>query len=309
MEAAQLGQVLSDLDRWQVLAVLVKALTYGACFAATGGVIFIVLFSSYLSERQREAQWRFVALAALAAMLLSVVRIGLMSATMAGEASGLLDRAMIGMVLQSSEGTSTALRVGGLLLIVVVAGRCANGLRSSLATVVALFGAVLGVASFFLVGHSGEVQGKAGLAPALLCIHLLAVAFWLGALWPLHQSTYDGDYPGVATVMERFGKIAAFVVALLIADGLVLLGLILGNASALWTSAYGQLVLVKLFWVALLLGLAAFNKLRLTPLLLEGDRSALVRLRRSIKTEIAIATLILVVTAAFTTLVGPAESS
>ena len=78
-----------------------------------------------------------------------------------------------------------------------------------------------------------------------------------------------------------------------------------GDFADLWESAYGQLVLAKLFWVALLLALAAFNKLRLTPALLRGDSSALGELRISIRTEMAVAGIVLLATAAFTTAVGP----
>lgn len=75
----------------------------------------------------------------------------------------------------------------------------------------------------------------------------------------------------------------------------------------MWESPYGQFVLVKLLLVALLLALAAVNKLRLTPLLVAGDQSAIGRLRRSIRAEMTFAALILLVTAAFTTVVGPPE--
>jgi putative copper export protein len=67
------------------------------------------------------------------------------------------------------------------------------------------------------------------------------------------------------------------------------------------------LVLVKLAFVAGLLTLAAVNKLRLTPGVAAGDPTAVVNLRRSIAGEMTIAAAILVVTASFTTLVGPPE--
>ena len=59
--------------------------------------------------------------------------------------------------------------------------------------------------------------------------------------------------------------------------------------------------------VALLLALAAMNKLRLTPALLAGDKTAIAKLRRSIGAEMSLGALILLVTAAFTTVVGPPE--
>jgi len=92
--------------------------------------------------------------------------------------------------------------------------------------------------------------------------------------------------------------------ALLVA-GFVLLWIMLKTPFALLDSDYGRAVTVKLLFVAGLLGLAAVNKLVLTPALARGDISALSRLRNSITTEIAMAGLVLVVTAMFTTIVGP----
>ena len=62
-------------------------------------------------------------------------------------------------------------------------------------------------------------------------------------------------------------------------------------------SAYQQRFVVKLVLVAALLSLAAWNKLRLTPLLRENYPLGAPRLRRSIRCEIAVAMSILAATA------------
>jgi len=105
--------------------------------------------------------------------------------------------------------------------------------------------------------------------------------------------------------MKRFGELALYVVGALIAAGVVLLWILIGSPLALFDSAYGRLVAIKLLIVAGLLSLTAVNKLLLTPALLRGDVSALRRLRRSITIELALAGLILIVTAVFTTVTGP----
>jgi putative copper export protein len=90
-----------------------------------------------------------------------------------------------------------------------------------------------------------------------------------------------------------------------LAAGACLLVELLHHAADLWGSGYGRMLLAKLLLVAGLLALAALNHLRLTPRLLAYDRSALKALRRSIRAEIALAGIILLVTAALTTLAGP----
>jgi copper resistance protein D len=87
--------------------------------------------------------------------------------------------------------------------------------------------------------------------------------------------------------------------------GVVLLWVLIGNLSELWTSSYGCYIILKLGLVACLLALAALNKLRLTRRLLTGDSGALRSLRISIRAEMVLAAMILIVTAALTTLTGP----
>ena len=94
-------------------------------------------------------------------------------------------------------------------------------------------------------------------------------------------------------------------VSLLILAGITVLATLLGNASELWRSGYGRTACVKLALVACLLAFGAFNKLRLTPRLAAGDRTAARALRRSIAAEMALAGAVFLATAALTTLSGP----
>jgi putative copper export protein len=65
-------------------------------------------------------------------------------------------------------------------------------------------------------------------------------------------------------------------------------------------------MLIKLATFGLLLAMAAINKLLITPKLLStNNKSEMEILRNSINLEITLVGLILLVTASFTTLVGP----
>ncbi|TAJ19857.1 MAG: hypothetical protein EPO47_02550 [Rugosibacter sp.] len=305
MESTAL-QIFRDLDGWQVLALLVKAATYGASLGAAGGVMFLACFAYLVSEQEDHALRRFIARIALLAIGFSVLRIAVMNGMLSDELSGMWDTEMTQMVLKSSEGVATGLRVASLLII---AGLCWQRLRG-IGSWALMSAAFVTSTSFALVGHASEVtmQFGLGLLPQmLLCLHLLAVTFWLGSLWPLHRSTYADDIENIAVTMKRFGRLATIVVGLLIAVGVVLLWLLLEKPAALWGTAYGQLFVIKLFCVALLLALAAMNKLRLTPQLLGGKRVTVLKLRRSIKVEIVVASLILLATATLTTVTGPAN--
>jgi putative copper export protein len=136
-------------------------------------------------------------------------------------------------------------------------------------------------------------------------VHLLGVAFWLGALIPLLMVARDADLSRIAATARRFGTAALFVVGALLAAGGGLLCLLLSGVSELWTDPYGRLALTKVLLVSCLLALAALNHLRLTPRLFAYDTGALRALKRSILAELAVAGCVLVVTAAMTTLAGP----
>lgn len=296
----QIIQALADADYWQVLATLIKAMTYGSSFAAAGGVIFIALFSSRINAQEEDAVRQFVRLASIIAIVLSVVRIAVTNGMLSGEVSGMFDWPMTRMVLASSEGLATALRCLGCLMIWTMISS-AKGWRQN----IHLLGALIASTSFAWVGHAGELEPTIPLVPQLLLlIHLIGVTFWIGALWPLHQLAKSNS-PHLAKIAERFGYYAGFIVMLLIAVGSALLWMLAISNDTLFSTAYGQLFVLKLFSVALLLAGAGLNKLWLTPQLLQGDQSAFERLGFSIKLEIALVSFILVLTAGFTTIVGP----
>jgi putative copper export protein len=81
--------------------------------------------------------------------------------------------------------------------------------------------------------------------------------------------------------------------------------MLIGSAAPFWASDYGRMMAIKLLAVAALLSFAAWNKLVLTPRLLQRDARAAVQFRRSVLAEMAVGALILLITAGFTTLTGP----
>jgi putative copper export protein len=139
----------------------------------------------------------------------------------------------------------------------------------------------------------------------LLGVHLLGVAFWLGALAPLEAVARAGDLSCTAAAAARFGAAAVVIVAVLIAAAATLLWLLLGGFGEIWGSTYGRWITLKLAFVAGLLGVAAYNKLRLTPRLRAGDAGAGRSLRAAIRLEMLLSVLALAVTATLTTVAGP----
>jgi putative copper resistance protein D len=290
-----------NLGIWDGAALLVKAALYAATLGAAGGVFFLAYTRSLLEPADRLAIARPLGLLVAVAIAASAARVLLTAASMASDAAGMLDTRLLAMVWHGGEGRAAALRAGGLLLAMPALA------RGGRAGWLAIAGAVLAATSFAWVGHAHAATQAA--APLLVGVHVLAVAFWLGALGPLAIEARRRAPRELGAVAARFGRLAMAVVAALLAAGAAVLWMLLGGLAELWTSGYGCLACVKIAFVACLLALAAWNKLRLVPRIVAGDPLAVRSLRRAIRAEMLVAGLILLITAALTTLTGPPSMS
>ena len=288
-----------DVGIWDGAAVLVKAALYAGTLGAAGGIFFLAYSRSLLEPADRLAIARPLRMLIVVAIAASAMRILLTAASMSEDAAGMLDARLLALVWHGGEGRAAAMRTAGLLLAIPALARDARGRRLAVA------GAAVAAASFAWVGHAHGAAGA--LTPFLLAVHVLAAAFWLGALGPLAIQARRRAPLELGAIAERFGRIAVVLVGVLLAAGAAVLWHLLGSVSELWTSAYGRIACAKIALVGCLLGLAAWNKLRLVPRIGAGDRLAVRGLRRSLTAEMLVAGLILLLTAALTTLVGPAS--
>jgi putative copper export protein len=286
-----------SLDSWDGVLIAVKALTYAGTLCAAGAVFFLWYCGSLVTaadrSRIRRAVWG-----------LSIVSIGggaaqvmVSAGSMSDAASGMWDGSLLGMIWQAGAGRANAIRDLGLVL-------AALGIARHRPSWWSLFAAAAAATSFAWSGHARALN-LGSLPIVLVGGHLLGIAFWLGALVAFGLVARGREAAAVALPVARFGAAALFVVGGLMAAGLGLLWMLLGDFTELWRSAYGRVVMLKLSFVAGLLCLAAFNKLSLTPRLLAGDARALQALRTSIRLELSLGGLILLATAALTTVTGP----
>lgn len=290
--------LLSSESGWQLAAFALQALTYLSALLAAGGALFLVLFPRLTAAERGRIVRSTAAVAAVgivAALLALPVRAGFLGG---GGPAGMFDPLLLGMLAESTVGAAALLRlVGfGLLLGLLVPWRGALPL--------AIVGATLVLVSLTLTGHAAGVESGL-IGQGLLLMHLLAAAYWLGALWPLLIVSRAADSDRAAAILERFGRLAGVLVGLLVLVGVALAALLLGSLGALWQTTYGVVLLLKLGLLVLLLGLAALNRFRLVPRLAAADPTAGGALQRSIGAEIALASGILLVTAVLTSYTSP----
>jgi putative copper resistance protein D len=285
----------------EALVITAKAITYAATLGAAGGIFFVAYSHALLGATAGARIRRHIGVLLVVAALASAVKILATAASASGDLRGMFDPGLVRMILQGGEGRASVVRATGLLLM--TAALTARGPPGK----TALVGAVAAATSFAWIGHP-HAAADDRLATGAVVVHLLAAAFWLGALAPLLIVTRDADRARIAATVLRFGAAALIVVAILLVAGVCLLCLLLNDAGELWTTRYGHLVCAKLVFVGCLLALAAYNRKRLTPRLGAQARGAEQGLRRSIQLEIVAAAAVLIFTAALTTLTGPGDS-
>jgi putative copper export protein len=170
--------------------------------------------------------------------------------------------------------------------------------------VAALGGAVAALA-LTLTGHS-RIHPQRGLFALLLSVHLLIIAFWFGALWPLLRVLQHESTRAAAGIVARFSMLAGKLVPLILLAGLGMAWLLIDDLSVL-RRPYGRLLLTKLVGYLLLLPLAAWNKWRLTPALQSGQIHPATTLRRIVVVEYMLICGVLAATANLTAFYSPQE--
>lgn len=203
--------------------------------------------------------------------------------------SGLLSLHAWRTALQTSFGLSAALSLAALASAAATGWVSTIPVRQWLAGMaVLLLGAALASS-----GHA-SVAPPQWLARPSVWLHGVAVALWIGSLLPL--AAVLRATPALAP-LQRFSRTVPWVVLCLAASGATLACLQMDGVSSLWQAAYGQILLAKLALLTLLLGLAAYNRYRLTKAVLRADTDARRSLRAIIYAECTLALAILGVVA------------
>lgn len=258
---------------------LTLALVFGV-----GGTLFLRLVDRGRPGRVAPALARG---AALAVPPLAVAAVGLDGLDLLGAAPGdLLTVAPWRAALASPFAALAAVASLAAAVAVVRAGPGA-----------ALLAWGLAATSFALFGHAATAAPRWLTAPSV-AIHAAAFVFWIGALPGLAEAAARSD-TALAPTLRRFSAVAAPLVALLVLTGATLAVVQVRAPAALVETAYGRLLLLKLAAVAVLLGLAALNRVRLTPAIERGETDAARRFRRSVTVEILLGVVVLCLASGF----------
>lgn len=275
--------------------VLVRLVAFAAGVSLFGAPLF-VLYGLPKDEAGSARLKPVLLAAALATSLAAAAALVLQTGQMAGDPAAGLDPATLRDVLGGGG-------FGVSILARIAAGLLALGLLVALPAGRALWTATAGLGALALsalawAGHGAADEGAGGLVHAAADIgHLLAAGAWLGALLVLLLLLLKapGRRGAEARVLHRalkgFSGVGTFVVALIVATGVVNGWFLVGpeHIRDLTASVWGRLLIAKLAVFAAMLGLAALNRLVLTPRLEASlgldPGAAVAALRRSLLLE------------------------
>ncbi len=281
-----------------VLSAVVRSLSFLALFQADGVAIFIALFGRQLSAAAALVR-RLGFVSAVTGIILVSVHYGLEAARMAGQLSGIFDASLQRLVLDSPVSAAWVLRAAGLSL---VAGSVRS--ESRLAAVSGVIGALVSIQAFSLIGHTAANERHAWLS-TLLSLHLGVVAFWFGALLPLHIVSWRERPTAVAAIVADFSRLALWLVPAILIAGALMIAILVDRWSV-FKESYGILLLAKIAGFAVLMALAALNKWRYGPAL-AATPAAAVSFRRTVGIEYGLICAVLVATAIMTMFFSPEQ--
>jgi mono/diheme cytochrome c family protein len=149
-----------------------------------------------------------------------------------------------------------------------------------------------------LLGHAGAIGASTGAElVASEALHLLAAGAWLGGLLPLFLAVRGLSHEAAAAACRSFTPIGLASVLVLAGTAVVQVATFMGGLPGLFGTGYGHVALVKLGLFAVLLALAALNRLVLTERLTDTASSRLY-MQMSVGAEMVLGALV-VVTASF----------
>tara|TARA_B100000963_G_scaffold182216_1_gene158493 strand:+ start:2093 stop:2968 length:876 start_codon:yes stop_codon:yes gene_type:complete len=282
-----------DMDVWIVINPVLTLILYVATFGSVGSFLFSFHFRELLTKKQRSYCYYLARKSTFFGATVSLLLILSVAGNLGGDIASVTDVLMLQLAIESKSGIGHLIAFSGFVSMII-----AQKIRTK-ATDIGLFVASLILFfSFTIAGHS--LLGGA-LTKLLLIVHLFCVAFWLGALLPFRWICLQADKANLTGLARRFGVIATFYVGLLLSAGFTYAYVLLEDFSLVFSSNYGNTLLIKIGLVGLLLSLAAFNKFKLIPSLEENFMQGVKKFKSSVQIEIFLASLILFTSSLLTT--------
>ncbi|WP_328474561.1 copper resistance protein CopC [Actinoplanes sp. NBC_00393] len=290
-----------------------EALGYLGVLGAAGLAAFASLLLAGGTGRARRRIYRVLRWTVPSTIAVLVLSLPVVVAWQDGADLGaLIDAATWRTALTTDTALAALLAAAGLIVALVAARATRSDSPPGFVPVVGLAGTALAVGSLALTGHT-RTFGPSWLVLSADLLHVANAALWLGGLagltvllLPSSQATTEG----AGRTVTAFSRLAAWLVAALGLTGVLLGWRIIGSWSALFGTAYGVALLVKVGIVAVIVGIAGWNRYRLLPRLAatDGAGPAWPALRHTVRAEAGLLVAVLATTGVLVTQ-SPVEDS
>ncbi|WDD99054.1 copper resistance D family protein [Thalassomonas actiniarum] len=301
-----------ELTVWDYSNLVSKWLIYIGVAAAVGGPFIAALIKP---ASQIKAVIEYVVLGIMLGIVAVIANFFIQVGAFAEAGfGGMFDGELIDLLWQSPVGDSVFWRLSGFTLLMLglwITGRFTDKSRAGLQKMKGqlmaacyIFALPVLAYSFTFIGHNADIGG---IAKWLIAFHVLALAWWIGALYPLWLSCRILEQKALYALMHLFGRLAMVIVGILLISGVSLLVMFMDSPAELITTPYGQLMLLKFLLVSAILLMAAWHKFHLVPAVHHGKKQDCQHLQKSISVEIWVAAVILAVTSVLSTVMGPAN--
>ncbi len=255
-----------------------RLVMYAGAFAGAGGAFFAAWIAGGM--KLEASHRRGIIISLWGGVLATLLSIGLQGL----DALALPLRAL-GDGVAWRQGVETSFGItASVALLALLAGLVSLRMKRPWRARMLSGGALAGIGiAFAASGHASTAEPQWLTRPAVF-LHVAGLAIWIGALPPLFAMLRRADPQGAA-VMNRFSAAILPVAVLLMIAGAVLAVIQIGSLSALWDTAYGNILLFKLAGVGGLLALAGVNRFLLTPALARNEARQTRWFARSIAAE------------------------
>jgi copper transport protein len=289
-----------------VVNSLARAFSFLGLLALIGAIAFrnlILPRARGISPELKTQMARRASVLGIAASVLVIltafVRLFL-EARMMSAMPGMQSMGMTDMAMHTRWGFALRLELGAAIVALVAFALAARRVPGAW-FVAALVAMVLAVTPA-LAGHAAASPRFTSLMIASDFLHVLGGGTWLGSLFavvvvglPLSLALDGAErWSSVAALVNSFSPLALASAGVVVISGVIASWVHLERLAALWQTAYGQVLLVKLFLVVITLTIGAYNFRRVQPQL--ANELGSMHLRRSAAVELSFAFLILLVT-------------
>ncbi len=288
-------------ETWIYATWLIKVVLYLGIAFVVGGAFSYFLLGRYVEIR--ETLLKYITIGAGLGFISSTLGFFVLIGSFANTGlSGMWDSNYINILINTPTGHIHIIRsVSFALLLLFMIVKLSKG-TIQVSKVEGTIFTILLIPMVFSFSQLGHVTNLPFFAQFLLSIHDLVMSLWIGSLFPLWKTSKKITGLPLKDRMHLFGRIAAFVVGILLACGASIALLLIKDFNTLLNTPYGHGFIIKIAFVLSILLLAAFNKWYFTPRL--QDPKFARQLGYAILFEMSLGLMILLTTGYITTVVG-----